>query len=90
LGSRRFSARLPTPGATLRPRPAAATVGDFGCGTGGNLALLVGPIGPSGRVIGFDLSPEMFEQAQGVQYPSASILVKPILELTTLRILETA
>lgn len=43
---------------------AGETVVDLGCGTGLNLAGLVDGVGPSGRVIGVDLSPEMLEKAR--------------------------
>jgi len=39
------------------------TVLDVGCGTGLSLALLQDAVGPSGRIIGFDQSPEMLAQA---------------------------
>lgn len=37
---------------------------DVGCGTGLSLPLLVKAVGPSGRVSGFDQSPEMLAQAR--------------------------
>jgi ubiquinone/menaquinone biosynthesis C-methylase UbiE len=40
-----------------------AVVLDIGCGTGLNLAALEDQIGPGGRVIGIDLSPEMLAEA---------------------------
>lgn len=49
--------------ATLKLQP-GQTVVDLGCGTGPNLALLFDAVGPNGRVIGVDLSPEMLAQAQ--------------------------
>tara|TARA_B100000678_G_scaffold268891_1_gene255557 strand:+ start:604 stop:1281 length:678 start_codon:yes stop_codon:yes gene_type:complete len=45
----------------LRP---GATVVDLGCGTGANLAMLVRRVGPTGRVVGIDLSPEMLAKAR--------------------------
>ena len=39
------------------------TVADVGCGTGGDVAALGGQVGPTGRVIGFDLSQSMLDQA---------------------------
>jgi SAM-dependent methyltransferase len=36
---------------------------DIGCGTGLNFAALEDQIGPGGRVIGIDLSPEMLAEA---------------------------
>ncbi|MAM88622.1 class I SAM-dependent methyltransferase [Marinobacter sp. UBA2678] len=49
--------------AGLRLQP-GNTVVDLGCGTGANLPLLVRAVGPSRRIIGVDLSPEMLEHAQ--------------------------
>lgn len=44
--------------------PAGGTVVEIGCGTGLNFALLQEKVGPLGRIIGVDLSPEMLTQAQ--------------------------
>lgn len=40
------------------------TVVELGCGTGSNLPLLRERVGPSGRVVGVDLTPSMVEQAR--------------------------
>ena len=40
------------------------TVVDLGCGTGVTLSLLVEAVGPGGRIIGVDLSPEMLAHAR--------------------------
>jgi demethylmenaquinone methyltransferase/2-methoxy-6-polyprenyl-1,4-benzoquinol methylase len=40
------------------------TVLEIGCGTGLNLSLLIGAVGPTGRVIGVDLTDKMLAQAQ--------------------------
>ena len=40
------------------------TVIEIGCGTGLNFALLEDAIGPEGRLIGVDLTPEMLAQAE--------------------------
>ncbi|MEJ2182953.1 MAG: class I SAM-dependent methyltransferase [Nitrospirota bacterium] len=40
------------------------TVVDLGCGTGLNFGLLRKAVGPEGRVIGVDLTPEMLERAE--------------------------
>jgi demethylmenaquinone methyltransferase/2-methoxy-6-polyprenyl-1,4-benzoquinol methylase len=37
---------------------------DLGCGTGANLPTLVEAVGPSGRVVGVDLSPGMLARAR--------------------------
>ena len=42
---------------------AGDTVVDLGCGTGINIPLLLEAVGPSGRVIGVDLSKEMLSNA---------------------------
>jgi ubiquinone/menaquinone biosynthesis C-methylase UbiE len=43
---------------------AGDTVLDVGCGTGMSFALLRNAVGPSGRVIGIEQSPEMLERAR--------------------------
>lgn len=50
--------------AQLAPRP-GATVLDIGCGTGLSFAPLLERIGPSGRIVGVDPTPEMLAQARG-------------------------
>lgn len=40
------------------------TVVDLGCGTGANFASLADAVGPTGRVVGVDLSPGMLAQAR--------------------------
>ena len=40
------------------------TVVEIGCGTGANLARLERAVGPTGAIIGVDLSPAMLEQAR--------------------------
>lgn len=45
----------------LRPGDTAV---DLACGTGANLPHLVEAVGPTGRVVGVDLSPGMLEQAR--------------------------
>ncbi|MDH6237101.1 methyltransferase domain-containing protein [Cryobacterium sp. CG_9.6] len=49
--------------ALLNLRP-GDTVLDLGCGTGLNFDLLVRAVGPSGRVIGLDRSPQMLKVAR--------------------------
>ncbi len=49
--------------AELRLTPGATAV-DLGTGTGRNLAALAGAVGPTGRVIGVDVSPEMLGRAE--------------------------
>jgi len=44
--------------------PAGASVVDLCCGTGRNFALLASAVGPTGRIIGVDLSGEMLRIAQ--------------------------
>lgn len=43
---------------------AGETVLDVACGTGLSLPLLAAAVGPSGRVVGVEVSPEMLEQAR--------------------------
>jgi len=45
----------------LRP---GDVVFDVGCGTGLSLAMLRQQVGPKGRIVGIEQSPEMFEQAR--------------------------
>lgn len=40
-----------------------STVVDLGCGTGLNLSLLQTAVGPDGRIIGVDLTPDRLEEA---------------------------
>ena len=47
----------------LRLKP-GETVVEIGCGTGLNFALLREKVGPEGRIIGVDLTPEMLAEAQ--------------------------
>jgi SAM-dependent methyltransferase len=48
--------------AHLRLRPGDCVL-DLGCGTGMSLPLLRDAVGPAGRIVGVDLSPEMLELA---------------------------
>lgn len=48
----------------LRLAPGNAVL-EVGCGSGANFALLVRAVGPAGRVVGVDLSPEMVVAARG-------------------------
>ncbi len=47
----------------LRPLTAEVIV-DVGCGTGANFEFLQDGVGPSGRIIGVDLSPDMLARAR--------------------------
>lgn len=65
----RWDARFPNDGpvyasavAELAPRPGAVVL-DAGCGTGRALPALRDAVGPSGTVLGADLTPAMLEQA---------------------------
>jgi SAM-dependent methyltransferase len=51
----------PTAFASLRP---GEVVVDLGCGGGLDVLLAAGKVGPSGRVIGIDMTPEMLERAR--------------------------
>ena len=44
--------------------PDGATVLDVGCGAGMDLLLAAGRVGPTGRAIGVDMTPEMLEQTR--------------------------
>jgi SAM-dependent methyltransferase len=50
----------------LRP-PTGGTVLDAGCGTGRALPFLRQAVGPAGRVVGLDLTPEMLAEAAATQ-----------------------
>ena len=49
--------------ASMTPRLGDAVL-DLGCGTGLSLPLLVDAVGPDGRVVGVELSPEMLSRAR--------------------------
>src|SRR3972149_632357 len=49
--------------ARLRPRP-GETVVDLGCGTGLSFELLEHGVGPQGRIIGVEITPEMLAKAR--------------------------
>jgi SAM-dependent methyltransferase len=51
-------------GSPLPPALEAKTVLDLGCGSGRDCYLLAQLVGPSGRVIGVDMTPEQLEVAQ--------------------------
>jgi arsenite methyltransferase len=51
----------PTAFASLRP---GETVVDLGCGGGLDVLLAAGKVGPAGRAIGIDMTPEMIERAR--------------------------
>src|SRR5215831_17378262 len=51
----------PTAFATLKP---GETVVDLGCGGGLDVLLAAAKVGPGGRAIGIDMTPEMIERAQ--------------------------
>jgi arsenite methyltransferase len=51
----------PTAFASLRP---GETVVDLGCGGGLDVLLAAAKVGPTGRAIGIDMTPEMIERAQ--------------------------
>jgi protein-L-isoaspartate(D-aspartate) O-methyltransferase len=48
----------------LRPPPGGSVL-EIGAGTGYNAALLAGLVGPSGRVVTVDISPEVADEARG-------------------------
>ncbi|MGY1682177.1 methyltransferase domain-containing protein [Geodermatophilus sp. SYSU D01176] len=49
----------------LRPLAAGERVVDVGCGAGFDSFLAAGQVGPGGRVVGVDMTPEMLEKATG-------------------------
>jgi 2-polyprenyl-3-methyl-5-hydroxy-6-metoxy-1,4-benzoquinol methylase len=51
----------PTAFASLRP---GEVVVDLGCGGGLDVLLAAGKVGPTGRVVGIDMTPEMLERAR--------------------------
>ncbi|WP_218854750.1 methyltransferase domain-containing protein [Paractinoplanes atraurantiacus] len=64
---KRFGDDLPAYAAAVAvadPRPGDLAV-DVGCGTGRALPALAAAVGPTGRVIGLDCTPEMLTQARG-------------------------
>jgi arsenite methyltransferase len=52
----------PTAFASLRP---GETVVDLGCGGGLDVLLAAGKVGPAGKAIGIDMTPEMLDRARG-------------------------
>jgi ubiquinone/menaquinone biosynthesis C-methylase UbiE len=52
------------------------TVVEMGCGTGANLPYLRECVGPEGRVIGLDITPELLDRARGraVEYDNVGVL----------------
>lgn len=64
----------------LRLQP-GETVFDVACGTGATLAALAARVGPSGRVIGLEHSPEMAAIARSRAGPNTEIVVGSIEEL---------
>jgi len=54
--------------------PKGGTVLDAGCGTGRGLAHLRGAVGPGGRVIGIDVTPEMLAVARPKAVESEALL----------------
>ncbi len=56
--------------AALDLRPGARVL-DVGCGTGLNLAPLLGRVGPAGRVVGVDRSDKMLAQTRA-RWPDAA------------------
>jgi len=61
LGIREFAYRKMA-AAALNLKP-GDTVVEIGCGTGLNFSLLRRSVGPAGRIVGVDLTPEMLEEA---------------------------
>src|SRR5437868_3444425 len=51
----------PTAFARLRP---GETVVDLGCGGGLDVILAAGKVGPTGKAVGIDMTPEMIERAR--------------------------
>src|SRR5262249_41193903 len=51
------------PTATADPRPGGGG-GDLGCGGGGGAVLAAAKVGPTGKAIGIDMTPEMLERAR--------------------------
>jgi SAM-dependent methyltransferase len=61
--------------AELAPRP-GATVLDAACGTGRALPALRGAVGPAGRVVAVDLTPEMLGEARRLGRDRVALLVE--------------
>jgi SAM-dependent methyltransferase len=60
--------------AELGPVPGQTAI-DVGCGTGRALPPLRAAVGPTGRVLGFDLTPEMLAAAVGYGRAAHAVLV---------------
>ena len=58
-------------GSPIPPALEGATVLDLGCGTGRDVYVLSKLVGPTGRVIGVDMTPEQLEVAQRYQQEQA-------------------
>jgi ubiquinone/menaquinone biosynthesis C-methylase UbiE len=52
------------------------TVVEMGCGTGANLPYLRERVGPEGRVVGIDITPELLDRARGraVEYDNVEVV----------------
>jgi ubiquinone/menaquinone biosynthesis C-methylase UbiE len=61
----------------LELRPGARVL-DVACGTGANFALIEQRIGPSGELVGIDLTPQMLNQARGrvLRHGWANVLLR--------------
>ena len=63
----------------LAPRQGSAVL-DAGCGTGRALPALLAAVGPSGRVVGLDLTPEMLDVARQQLTGGVSLVLGDVLQ----------